>query len=56
MKNKKIAALILFVIATISLSFTFSGRKTKASVSAQKIEQKEAATEPLGGFVSESGL
>lgn len=54
MKNRKIAAIILFAIAAISLSFTFSGKSAKASKSVDKSNMQVSA--PQEGFVSESRL
>ncbi|MFN8889717.1 MAG: hypothetical protein ACK5WF_19830 [Cyclobacteriaceae bacterium] len=52
MKNKKIAALILFAIAAISLSFTFSSRSGNSSKTTEKANSE--ANAPQSGFVSES--
>lgn len=52
MKNKKIAAIILFAIAAISLSFTFSNSSQNSSISTEKANTEESA--PQAGFVSES--
>ncbi len=54
MKNRKIAALILFAIAAVSLSFTFSSRSVKDSKSMDKSNTE--VSEPQEGFVSESRL
>ncbi len=51
MKNKKIAAIVLFAIAAVSLSFTFSNR-SKASNKSVETE----ISQPQEGFVSESRL
>jgi len=51
MKNRKVAAVVLFAIAAISLSFTFANRSKAFNKSVET-----EISQPQEGFVSESRL